>query len=573
MKKRIEYLMLLGIILLALFLRMYRIDTAPKSALIDEADFGYNAFSLLKTGNDEHGNRFPLTFEAFGDEKLPVFGYLLIPFVHVFGLSVFSVRFASVVVSIFGIVGIFFLLRELRFSSWQSLVGVLVFAVSPWSLTLSRFGYESNVGVTFFICGFLFLLLSFRKHHIIFFALSGICLGLTLYTYVAFRFFTPLFLFIFFLIQIVKNRKTTFRNSHVNYGVFICVFLVFMIPISSNILTISESARSRQVGLISDQSIAMTVNENRNYCSEHFPQFPCFASFNKVVIIGEKILHGYANVFSVDYLFLNGEREPKHISTDSFGLFPSVAIIFYGIGLIHLVNTYFKEKNFRELLVLTCLLFAPLPAILSFGQHRIRLAPLLPFLIIVIVSGFAFLEIRIKNAYSKKIITLLYCLICLLFVLQGLHFLFNYTSVHVAKYDVSFSYPFPEMMEFIDSYGNDPIVYFNGYTEAITYYAFYTRFDPQIFQNDAIWSKPNDIGFQHPIQIRHVQNTEFEPEFVYCKNVRVQKPILYVTKEDLGIRYSIEAEKSVTTSNGVHVLARIYDLQKFAKRFDCSKFL
>ena len=83
---------------LALFLRIYKVTQIPPSLSWDEVSIGYNAYSILKTGRDEHGKFFPVdAFVAYGDYKpvLPV--YLTVPFVALFGLNELAVRLPSVI--------------------------------------------------------------------------------------------------------------------------------------------------------------------------------------------------------------------------------------------------------------------------------------------------------------------------------------------------------------------------------------------------------------------------------------------------------------------------------------------
>src|SRR4030066_170556 len=58
---------LIVIFLIALFLRFYKIDSV-NCLNLDEAAFGYNAYSLLLTGKDEYGTRYPLEFTKAGFE-------------------------------------------------------------------------------------------------------------------------------------------------------------------------------------------------------------------------------------------------------------------------------------------------------------------------------------------------------------------------------------------------------------------------------------------------------------------------------------------------------------------------
>src|SRR5689334_17239058 len=99
--------------LIAAILRFYRLTDTPPSLNWDETSHGYNAFSILKTGKDEWGFSLPLIFRAFGDYKLPVYIYLTVIPVWLFGLTPFAVRFISVLAGILAIPGIYLLASEL----------------------------------------------------------------------------------------------------------------------------------------------------------------------------------------------------------------------------------------------------------------------------------------------------------------------------------------------------------------------------------------------------------------------------------------------------------------------------
>src|SRR3990170_1873311 len=90
-----KMLMLSAIVILAFILRFYKLSSNPPGLYWDETVFGYDAYSILKTAHDHHGRFLPLFFESFGDWKLPVYHYLLVPSIAVFGLNEFAVRFPS----------------------------------------------------------------------------------------------------------------------------------------------------------------------------------------------------------------------------------------------------------------------------------------------------------------------------------------------------------------------------------------------------------------------------------------------------------------------------------------------
>ncbi|MCY7323551.1 MAG: glycosyltransferase family 39 protein, partial [Phormidesmis sp. CAN_BIN36] len=79
-------------LLIALFLRLYRLSSNPVSLNQDEAVNGYDAYSLMMTMRDHHGNFMPIMLESFDDWVSPTITYLTIPFVKLLGLSEFSIR-------------------------------------------------------------------------------------------------------------------------------------------------------------------------------------------------------------------------------------------------------------------------------------------------------------------------------------------------------------------------------------------------------------------------------------------------------------------------------------------------
>jgi 4-amino-4-deoxy-L-arabinose transferase-like glycosyltransferase len=111
MNKKV-FLVLFSILFLGVFLRFYQLGTVPQGLHRDEAFLGYNAYSILKTGKDMSGNFLPLHLQSFLYSPAG-YSYFSIPFIALFGLSAFSVRFASAFFSSGSIVLVFFLSRKI----------------------------------------------------------------------------------------------------------------------------------------------------------------------------------------------------------------------------------------------------------------------------------------------------------------------------------------------------------------------------------------------------------------------------------------------------------------------------
>src|SRR4030042_267830 len=78
----------------AVALRFYQLGSVPASPDWDEVALGYNAYSILKTGRDEYGTFLPLSIRSYDDYKPPLYTYLTVPSVALFGLSAFWARVA-----------------------------------------------------------------------------------------------------------------------------------------------------------------------------------------------------------------------------------------------------------------------------------------------------------------------------------------------------------------------------------------------------------------------------------------------------------------------------------------------
>lgn len=107
------FLILILITLLGAALRLYHLGNTPNSLNWDEVSWGYNAYSILKTGQDEYGNKFPLSFRAFNDFKQPVYVYSATVPIKIFGLTPFAVRLPSAIFGILTIPAIFYLARHI----------------------------------------------------------------------------------------------------------------------------------------------------------------------------------------------------------------------------------------------------------------------------------------------------------------------------------------------------------------------------------------------------------------------------------------------------------------------------
>jgi len=551
--------------IIAFGLRYYKIASAPSGIGVDEASFGYNAYSILQTGKDERGIKYPLIFEANGDQKLPIYAYSLVPFIKLFGLNNLAVRLPSVIAgSLMGII-LFLLLLELGYKIKLSFVGSFIAITSPWSLMLSRFGYESNVALLFFITGIYFSFLAFRKHSIFYALLGGLFTGVTWYSYIAYRPVSLIILIVFLAVYHVNRNKITVVGP-----TLLISFLILVFPFIFSLLSKQGTARLYQSGYIANIGAVMSINENRTYCSNQFPKFICYSSANKLFYYLNKYFSRYITAVSTSYLFITGEKDFTYMNVDDYGLFYSALIPLYLIGFLSFGYRLINRKSSKvDLILLAGLIFAPLPSVLAGDPQKVRLTPLFPFIILILVYGIQLLDDFIKPKIYKKIY---YGLIIFGVTVSTLFFMVNFLSVHTQKYETTYGTYIPKLMSYLNQQDKNTKIYIRSITEAIGFYAFFNKIDPNVFQKTVKRTKPDAIGFALPIKLGNIYIADKDIYWTYCKTITNNDRAIYVTNEDFRTTLG-NAQKIIWSENGVDTLAFIYNLNTFDKsKINCDNF-
>jgi 4-amino-4-deoxy-L-arabinose transferase-like glycosyltransferase len=206
---------LILVCLVGSFLRLFRITTTPAGALFDE---GYNALDALRMID---GWR-PIFLPAnSGREAL--FIYLQALSIAAFGSTDWPLRVPAVIAGILTIPVSYVLIARL-FTRRVALLSSAWLAISFWHVMFSRIGLRTIIVPVFVAAGFYFLwrgldqswsgeLLASGQRFIVWpprglrwFALAGIALGLSLYTYTSAR-FVPLVVLAFALYLLLVHRQ------------------------------------------------------------------------------------------------------------------------------------------------------------------------------------------------------------------------------------------------------------------------------------------------------------------------------------------------------------------------------
>lgn len=400
---------LVSILLLGLFLRIIFISDSPPSLYGDELTIALDANSLLNSGHDQLGNFMPLTFEM-GAGRPAGYVYFSIPFIAIFGTTPLGVRGLSVISGI-GLMLLIYLLGKLLFSEKIGLAAAALLAVSPWDISLSRGGFEAHFALFLMLLGIYLFLKAIEKPVLYFF--SALSFGLTLHTYPTFKVSLLIFLPLLFWFQKTSLRKDG-RKHVINF--LITLFILGGLALSQTFVGGSET-RFFNINIFSQQKLKDIIEEKINF-ERNITKLPnSFARYfhNKPVEYIKTIGENYLQNFSIDFLFIHGDRNPRHnMATMGEFYFVEIALILIGI-----VSFWTKARK-TILFIILWLALAPIPTAIVEFPHALRSSLMFPPLTILSALGLTTL-INNKSRLLFPIVFLL--LIQFAFFIQKLYFL------------------------------------------------------------------------------------------------------------------------------------------------------
>jgi 4-amino-4-deoxy-L-arabinose transferase-like glycosyltransferase len=487
------------IILLAIFLRFYSLSSVPPSASLDEVSIGWNAYSILQTGGDEYGIKFPLLLRAYDDFRPALYVYTVIPFVKLFGLEVLSVRLPSVILSIFSIVGVYFLVRELIFihlggaaqqhprggrmdSSGVKRVNIIAFfssfllTISPWHIYISRLGHETNLAFALSIFAIFFFLKFINTYKNIYIYGSSILLALSFYAYQAEKIFIPLM--VIFLALIFRNELLIKKKQLL---IAVALSLVILIPVLHETLSSNGLIRLKGTSAFdTNQSIYIQAAENRLVAKKDGDLLKELINNNRVVSL---------NIFAQNYI---SHFNPQWLFTNKLDDFkaPNVGLLYIWelplilIGLFFLFSKNFEKK--KRITILGWIIMSPVAASITTGSpHAMRAYNFLPTFQILSAIGLVFIYSIIKNDIVKKTFIL-----CLSIIILGytLYFFKQYFFVFPKEHSDSFQYALQGAVKFVveneDKY--DKVVFSNhgNLYQSYMFFLFGSVYDPRLYNEE-----------------------------------------------------------------------------------------
>jgi 4-amino-4-deoxy-L-arabinose transferase-like glycosyltransferase len=526
---RFRNFVLLGIVLLAFFLRFYRLNSYP-ALNADEAAIGYNAYSLIKTGKDEHGNPWPIHFQSFNDYKPGFYFYLVLPFVKFLGLNEWAVRIPGALLGVATVLVIYLLVKELFKDESLALASSFFLAISPWHIHFSRGGWEVNAA-TFFITTGLWLFFKALKNSKNF-KFCILTFALSLYTYHAARIVVPLLglgLFIIYRKQLLRNLKPVIMA--------LVLGAILLLPLAKDLFSPAAVSRAAGVGLFADPGPLARINEQRG---EHgnYLGLPAKLLHNKVVNYGLAFLKNWSSHFWGEFLFLSGDEIQRNRVPET-GQMYSFDLVFLIVGLVAIIK---NTKNWCPILL--WLIIAPTAAALTFqSPHALRAHNMVIPLTIISAYGLVILV----NWLQKKNLKFGIWLLVILVIWQFARYEHMYW-VHMAKeYPFSSQYGVKELVSFVKEKEKDyqRIIVTDRYDQPYILFLFYLKYPPENFQKEHKLSPRDKFGFS---TVKGFANYRFQP--INFDELRPNNPNSLIIGTDMEIPEEANIIKEIYFPNG-----------------------
>ncbi len=446
------------IIFITLFTRFYNLETIPPHLSNDEISIAYDAYSLARTGRDEHNHLFPLSFQSHNTYKAPLYAYLTAPLTLFLPNTVITVRLLSAIAGSLTILLTGFLVLRLTSNRLLALFSSAALTITPWHIFTSRLALEANLSLFFLVLGvYLFVRAIQSRSSLTLLVLGTISLVASMYGYHSQWILSPLvFIFLSFTYLKSDRSKLFFLFS---------LFILLSLPLLSDYLHNLNTTARANTELIWREAGLRRKLDNLDH------------PLSQLLLITKTITENYLDHFNPRHLFFNGLSlfEPNHAYQPGLFLFTTFPLFILGwFGL----SIFGRYRN----LVIFLALISSLASVMTLGGiGYTRYLPAAVFFNIIIASGF----LIIWRHHSLFLKSLFFSLTSVAFIYFLLLYFFHF-PLHSGE---SFQYGYRQAADYIKTIETDyqRIIIeprFGSYLQFAgvphLYFAYFNTLDPQL---------------------------------------------------------------------------------------------
>lgn len=567
--KRKYTIALLFIIVVATFLRLWRIGTVPVSLFADELDVGYHAYSILKTGRDYSGNLMPLHFQSLAEWRTPLYLYATVPTVALWGITPLGVRMPAVFFGILSVWAMYASVRQMLLrSSFRvddvekiSLLSAAVLAFSPWHIQYSRAAFEVTMLLSFYLYGLYYFFKAIDKKPLKdastvslemknqvagggqYLWISLVHFLLTPLIYSSAKLFTPILLVMLLLIW----WKDIWALSK-KYLIWALIAGVLVgAPTAYATLYSGGTQRFGYISVFTDPTRETEIGVARETAA-HFrgetglglePSIIDKVFYNKFTFWGERISANYYEPFSSEFLFIKGDLNLRH-SIAEMGQLYKVEIITLILGLVYFFATFKDRKT--KLFVGLWIVLGVIPSAITRdgGRHATRLIIILPPLAFLVAYGiYSFKNLKGKLGF------LLVALYALLFVGNFIFYQKEYWTENPWYSERWWHSGYKEAVQYVKEHESeyDTVLITDKNEPPWIFFGAYMQYDPTRWQEvkpDANWVDTDEYG-----RITMIDKYLFTSPQGQLYDWKVSPDTLVLSSEkEVGINLLLEPERT-----------------------------
>jgi len=550
-----DFKLLIVILILGVIIRFYGITVNPPSLFGDEVDLGYQAYSILKTGNDYYGNTLPLNFHSLAEWRTPVYLYSAVPTVSLFGISPLGIRLPALIFGVLGILAMYLFSKELFKNQKIALFTAFVMSISPWHVQYSRAGFEVTEMLFFLIVGIYFFFKSLTNSKYLW--LSTLFILITPWIYSTAKIFAPI---VILLILVIWFKEILLMRLNDKLKAVI-VGLLVGIPFLYGMFFTGASQRFSYISVFSDPTTEPEIGFSRTVDARArgesgvglTPTIIDRVVHNKFVFWGERILKNYYQSFSTEFLFIKGDPNPRH--SIGLGEMHRIEIIALLLGVVFLFSS--KNINIKnKLFIFALLLLAPLPSALTRdgGNHATRNILMLPSMVVLVSVGWYSISTLPKRLSVASYVLVAFAYFVSLFFFSH-EYLVHYAMASERWWHYGWGQSISEIKK-IDS-GYDRVIISMSGEPAWIFFAGYYQYNPSEWQQN--FPIGNDIEVEGFGKVSHIGKFSFGSPLpdvqIYGLNRYINDKTLYLANaKEVGENLILHPEKS---PNGLKLIKSI----------------
>jgi 4-amino-4-deoxy-L-arabinose transferase-like glycosyltransferase len=382
-----DVILIVLLFVLGLVVGTYRLAQVPNSFIGDEGTFWDTARAIAV------GEYRPPIFD-FGVYSYPILGsFYQALILKIFGFSVWSWRFASVLIAVAAVVPTYLLAREM-FDRRVAGLASAVMVVTPYFIAVERLGYNNAQALLPVALALFFLYAGLKRGSAFYLYLGGVAAGLGFYSYTAGRLALVVGVLYFaylFVRRLFQKFGTTAKPFREAFRPLVVLGVVFGIGWAATALPHLAFGSAANSELLRTKTLE-SVFANDIYARDFLPgedlyrdvppiQIGPYTLFYRTDLIARLLVRGGVRSFLV---FQHAKLVTEHFIAGP--LAGPAATIFYFLGLV-ITLVSFKRKTFALLGVWFLSGVFLLSVISTFPPRHMHMVSIIPALSILTAVG------------------------------------------------------------------------------------------------------------------------------------------------------------------------------------------